>query len=107
MDKAKLIGLLILALMLLAACGGGDAEVRANSSGADAAAEAVVSSGDPQAGEAKFNEVCIACHGAGGVGVEGLGKPFTTSEFVHGQTDEALLAFIKTGRPIGDPANTT
>jgi disulfide bond formation protein DsbB len=51
--------------------------------------------------------VCIACHGPGGVGVEGLGKPFTTSEFVRSQTDAELLAFVKVGRPIGHPDNTT
>ena len=51
--------------------------------------------------------VCIACHGAGGVGVEGLGKPFTTSEFLLTVSDQELLDFIKTGRPISHPDNTT
>lgn len=66
-----------------------------------------VSAGDPVAGEAKYNEVCIACHGAEGVGIEGLGKPFVTSDFVRTTSDEDLLAFVKTGRPASDPANTT
>ena len=99
MNAKKLSILLILVGLLLAACGGGGNE-------ADAP-EAMVSQGDPQAGEIKYNEVCIACHGPSGSGIEGLGKPFTTSEFIHGQTDEALLAFVKVGRPISDPANTT
>ena len=42
-----------------------------------------------------------------GVGVEGLGKPFTTSEFLLTVSDQELLDFIKTGRPISHPDNTT
>jgi disulfide bond formation protein DsbB len=29
------------------------------------------------------------------------------SEFIAGFSDEALIAFIKQGRPISDPLNTT
>jgi disulfide bond formation protein DsbB len=36
-----------------------------------------------------------------------LGKDLTTSTFVKGLTDEQFLAFVKTGRPASDPANTT
>ena len=93
------IFLLILTALLLASCGGSDTDAQGE--------EAMVSTGDPIAGETKFNEVCIACHGAGGVGVEGLGKSFVTSEFVHGKNDQDLLAFVKTGRPISDSLNTT
>ncbi len=63
--------------------------------------------GDPEAGKTQFDMVCIACHGAGGVGVEGLGKPFTTSEFLLTVSDQELLEFVKTGRPVGHPDNTT
>ena len=38
---------------------------------------------------------------------KGLGKPFTTSDFVTSKSDAELLAFIKVGRPVGDPDNTT
>ena len=31
----------------------------------------------------------------------------TSSEFIAELSDEELLAFVKTGRPIGDPLNTT
>ena len=98
--------LLLLLVLLLVACGGGndDAVPASGDSGSVATA---VATGDPVAGEAKYNEVCIACHGLDGVGVENLGKPFTTSEFVKGKTDAELLAFVKVGRPIGDPDNTT
>lgn len=110
--------ILILALALVA-CGGGETASNEPASGSDTAGSEtageeanggeaeVVSAGDPAAGEELYNQVCIACHGPGGEGIEGLGKPFTTSEFVHGQSDEELLAFVKQGRPISDPANTT
>ncbi len=106
----KMGGLLLLVwLVVLAGCGGGETAVSSgNNSASDAAGETVVvSAGDPAAGETKFNEVCIACHGPGGVGIENLGKPFTTSEFVRGSSDEELLAFVQKGRPMSDPANTT
>ncbi|MFQ5434507.1 MAG: c-type cytochrome [Anaerolineae bacterium] len=106
MKKHIYIGLILVLFTLLpAACGGGS---EADSGGnAQAEEETTVSTGDPAAGETKYNEVCIACHGPGGEGIEGLGKPFTTSEFVHSKNDKDLLAFVKTGRPMGDPANTT
>lgn len=66
-----------------------------------------VSAGDPEAGEEYFGEVCSACHGPGGEGIEGLGKDLTTSEFVAGLSDEELLAFIQEGRPVDHPDNTT
>ncbi len=101
--------------LVLAACGGSDeAEPAGNgaatSSGSSDGGETggdEVAAGDPARGKEQFDMVCIACHGAGGVGVEGLGKPFTTSDFVRSQSDAELLAFVKVGRPIGDPANTT
>ena len=100
-----LIGMILL-LLGLAACGGSNG----TDSGSDASespAEVAVSLGDPEAGEAKYNEVCIACHGPNGEGIEGLGKPFTTSEFLRENSDEEMVEFIKIGRPIGDPLNTT
>ncbi len=103
----KLIFVLVLGLlMLLVACGGGS-DTPASSGNGGESGNTVSSTGDPTAGEAKYNEVCIACHGPAGAGVEGLGKPFTTSDFVPSQTDDELLAFIKTGRPISHPDNTT
>ncbi len=102
------LALIILSLALVA-CGGGGGS--APSGGGDTAPEAPVATtapaGDVAAGKAQFDTLCIACHGPGGVGVEGLGKPFTTSEFLLTVDDQELLEFIKTGRPISDPANTT
>jgi disulfide bond formation protein DsbB len=94
------LAVLVLSLALAACGGGGAAET-------EGPPPTPTPSGDPVAGKATFDTVCIACHGPGGVGVEGLGKPFTTSEFLLTVNDQELLEFIKTGRPISDPANTT
>lgn len=92
-------------LMLgLAACGGGGGGTTAPP--AEPTAQPV-SLGDPAKGKQQYDTLCIACHGPSGEGVQGLGKPFTTSDFVTSKTDEELLEFIKTGRPISDPLNTT
>lgn len=100
-----LLGLMIL-LVMLAACGGGD------SSGGSAAGQpeevaAPVSLGDPEAGKQQYDMICVACHGPGGEGIEGLGKAFTTSEFLREKSDEEMVEFIRVGRPVGDPLNTT
>jgi mono/diheme cytochrome c family protein len=58
-------------------------------------------------GEEIFNSTCIACHGVGGVGIDGLGKDLTTSTFIAGLTDDELVAFLVVGRPESDPLNTT
>ncbi|MBE2224063.1 MAG: cytochrome c [Anaerolineae bacterium] len=90
-------------VIVLAACGGGGD----SSSAAEPAAEAAVATGDSAHGEELFVATCLACHGEGGIGIEGLGKDMTTSEFIKGLSDAELLAFIKTGRSVSDPANTT
>lgn len=51
--------------------------------------------------------VCSACHGPDGRGLPNLGKDLVASDFVHSLTDEELLNFVKTGRPMWDPLNTT
>jgi len=51
--------------------------------------------------------VCSACHGPDARGLPNLGKDLVASEFVAGLTDAELLEFIKTGRPLWDPLNTT
>ena len=50
---------------------------------------------------------CSACHGPDAHGLPNLGKDLVISEFVHSLSDEDLLTFIKTGRPIWDTLNTT
>ncbi len=99
-----MLAVLVLSLALVACGGGGGGAAPAATEGPQPTATAA---GDPVAGKASFDTVCIACHGPGGVGVEGLGKPFTTSEFLLTVSDQELLEFIKTGRPISHPDNTT
>lgn len=88
---------LILAALVLGACGGAPAGTTA----------AQAPQADVALGKAKFEEICAACHGKDARGITGLGKDLTTSQFVKSQTDDQLLAFVNKGRDISDPANTT
>lgn len=111
--------LVVVAALVLAACGGGGddaptptppgqgAQAPAQSEAPAAEEVAAVPAGDAAVGETTYNQICIACHGPGGTGVEGLGKPLTTSEFVAGLSDGELHDFIMRGRDVSDPANTT
>ncbi len=58
-------------------------------------------------GQEQFTQICAACHGPDGAGLPNLGKDLIESEFVGGLTDEQLLDYIKTGRGVDDPLNTT
>lgn len=75
----------------------------------DLSAEAKAGGGNagPLVGQKQFVAYCSSCHGPGGEGMEGLGKPLVSSEFAASKTDKELMTFIKTGRPMWDPANTT
>lgn len=99
--RLPLMLLVLLGALVLVACGGGAAPAEPPTPTSAAPA------GDVAAGDAKYHEVCVACHGPGGEGVTNLGKPFTTSEFLRATPDADLLTFIKSGRPSSDPANTT
>lgn len=94
--KILVLCMAVLAAMMLAACGGDEA----------ADEQPAASTGDVVAGEKHF-QVCAGCHGADAKGLPNLGKDMTVSEFIKGSTDEELIEFIKTGRPISDPENTT
>lgn len=108
LDKKSIwIIVFLLGVLLLAACGGGGVSAGDDPSDQPVAEAAQVSLGDPEAGKDQYDMICIACHGPTGEGIEGLGKPFTTSAFLRERTDEEMVAFIKTGRPSGDPLNTT
>ena len=61
----------------------------------------------PSAGHSTFVAFCSACHGPSGEGLPNLGKPLAKSAFVQSKSDKDLVTFIKTGRPIWDPENTT
>lgn len=98
--KFVYFGILLVFTLLLNACGG------AASSDNEVSEASGPARGDPEAGADKYDEVCITCHGPGGEGVEGLSKPFATSDFVMAQSDKELRAFSKKGRSVGDPTNT-
>lgn len=90
------------AAVVVAACGGsGDSTPTTQTPASQ------VATGDPVHGEELYGGTCIACHGPGGVGVEGLGKPWVASDFINTHTDQELVDFLKVGRPVDDPANTT
>ncbi len=63
--------------------------------------------GDPAKGRDLYLRSCMACHGPTGAGVPGLGKPLGSSGFVAGLSDIDVVAFLKAGRNIDDPANTS
>lgn len=77
------------------------------------AATGAMSTVDPPAGTADpsvdgaalYAQACAACHGAELQGVDGLGNALAASDFVAGQDDAALLAFIRAGRAADDPAS--
>ncbi|HCT44102.1 MAG: hypothetical protein CMJ35_13785 [Phycisphaerae bacterium] len=54
-------------------------------------------------GKAIFKKTCVACHGENGEGIEGLGKDWTTSDFIANSSDDELVEFLKVGRTIDDP----
>ncbi len=113
MRKALLFSMTVLLAALLAACGGGKtAEPTPAPTTAPTAAPSPAPAqgglqGDAEQGKQIFVSSCAACHGPEGQGVQGLGKDMQHSEFVAELSDEELLAFIKQGRPISDPLNTT
>ena len=113
--KRLVYGFVILLMLAVgvAACGGNEdptptaAPPTAAPAEAAAPAVAAVPAGDAANGQTLFSTTCAACHGPAGEGVQGLGKDMTHSEFIAGLSDEELLAFVKEGRRIGDPLNTT
>ncbi len=63
--------------------------------------------GDPTRAMPLWSATCRSCHGVAGEGVEGQGKDIRTSQFILDRDDTELMDFIKVGRRIDDPLNTT
>lgn len=61
---------------------------------------------DLASGEKFFRQTCAICHGMDGEGIDKLGKPLVSSEFVALNSDSALLEFLIEGRPATHPDNT-
>lgn len=107
--RVLLLSTLVLVLSIVAACGGGGGgggAAPAQPAATQPPAAPAMAKGDPAKGKEAFS-TCAGCHGPDGKGLPNLGKDMTTSAFIKSQTDEQLLAFVKTGRPASDPANTT
>ncbi|MBS2040806.1 cytochrome c [bacterium] len=73
---------------------------------APAPATPVAAANPVEAGQKLYDSTCTACHGAGGVGINGLGKPLKGSPMLK-LSDGELVDFIKKGRDTSDPKNTT
>jgi disulfide bond formation protein DsbB len=56
-------------------------------------------------GQTLYRQACAACHGMNAEGVPNLGNTLAGSEFISTRTDQELLAFIRAGRMLEDPAN--
>src|SRR5262245_5342831 len=108
-QQRKLLAVLVLMIGLLAGCTGGEDPTTptATQPAAVSAGQSAAPAGDAAKGKQLFLGTCAACHGPNGEGVKGLGKDMTHSEFVAGLSDAELMEFIKKGRPIDDPLNTT
>lgn len=66
-----------------------------------------LAAGDLAQGTRIWNTTCRSCHGVAGEGVAGQGRDIRSSEFIQSRDDLELVAYIKVGRTIGDPLNTT
>ncbi len=97
--RFRFILLLILCHLVLTACSPAD--------GMPPTAALGNGRGDAAKGRQVFASTCAACHGPHGEGVPGLGKSVVASDFVATRTDAELVAFIKAGRSVDDPLNTT
>lgn len=115
--RLVLVSGLISLVALMAACGGGGDE-GSSSGGSSSAAATPTATTAPAAPAGPSNAemvalgkkefaTCAGCHGADATGVTGLGKNLVGSDFIADISDGDLAAFIKTGRPSSDPANTT
>ena len=111
--KRTIIGCVAVFALVVSACGGSDSGDAATTVAPTTTAAAtttvatVASRGDADNGEALYQRSCMACHGAEGAGIEGLGKPWVGSTFINDRTDEEMFDFLLVGRPADDPLNTT
>ncbi len=58
-------------------------------------------------GQQLYAEACATCHGQQREGVPNLGNALVANQFVGSLNDEQLLSFLRTGRGLDSPENTT
>jgi disulfide bond formation protein DsbB len=87
--------------LAVAACGGDQGKAES------APPEVAPLVGNVAAGEKVFGGTCFTCHGDDATGIKDSGTNLTISEFIRSKTDAELIDYIKTGREINDPLNTT
>ncbi len=58
-------------------------------------------------GQQLFTANCAVCHGAEAQGIPSLGPSLVESVMIQEQSEAEALAFIREGRLVSDPANTT
>lgn len=90
-------------LVLIAGCGGGSDDSSATSSASSVTTNVSNEMLARAKGKSIFKKTCVACHGENGEGIEGLGKDWTTSEYIASSTDEELVEFLRVGRATDDP----
>lgn len=103
MTMRRVLILFAVLALALAACGGSD---DGGDDSAGTTAPAGEMTGRVVEGATVYSGTCQTCHGPDLEGIEGLGKPLAPSDFVVENTEAELAAFIKVGRPAGDPDNT-
>lgn len=106
----RLLAALLAAVLLFSGCSGDDSSGSAGSDD-DAPADDDTSdddmAGDAAAGRELYLQSCQSCHGPEAEGVDGVGKSLAASDFIASTPAADLVDFVKTGRPSGDPDNTT
>ena len=107
-----LIWLLLMTALSLVACSGNTGNQSQSQAGGEAtqvneALAAPSTQRESLAGKEKFTATCSACHSPAGEGIPELGKDMKTNQFIAGKTDQELVEFIKVGRDLSGPLNTT
>jgi mono/diheme cytochrome c family protein len=98
-----------MALVGLAGCGRGNDQAgkapAASKTAANAPADVVDNTPDPDMGREIFLQGCVTCHGANAQGLPHQGASLRTSTFIASHSDKELIEFIKKGRAANDPTN--
>lgn len=58
-------------------------------------------------GLTRYREACSGCHGLNAEGVPNLGNVLVNNTFIQSLTDTELLQFIRNGRDLNSPENTS